>query len=165
MSRSLTIRFSLGHRRWLAGVFGLLWGSGLVWLAFHYFLRTEGELGPMPNPLEKWWLSLHGLAAFAALVAIGTALPVHARRGWELNRNRGTGVGMNSALAWLAATGYALYYFADPDTRPWLPWLHWVVGLGMPALIVLHIRRGRARRRPHPRATEHGHVSHRPHAG
>jgi hypothetical protein len=163
MSRPPSLRFSVNHRRWLAGVFGLLWGSGVLWLVFHYFLRTEGEFGPVPNPFEKWWLSLHGLAAFAALVAIGTVLPVHVRRGWDLNKNRATGLGMNGALAWLAVTGYALYYFADPDTRPWLPWLHWVAGLGMPALIALHIRRGRARRRPHARASEHGSPAHRSH--
>lgn len=152
MSRVPTIRLSPRHRRWLAGIFGLLWGSGALWLVFHYFLGAEGDYGPVPSPLEKWWLGLHGLAAFAALAAAGSVLPVHARRAWELNKNRATGLGMQAALAWLALTGYALYYFADPDTRPWLPWLHWAAGLGLPALVALHIGRGRARRKTRARA-------------
>lgn len=151
MPKSPPIRLSAQHRRWLAGIFGLLWVSGAAWLLFHYFLRTEGEFGPRPHVLEGWWLRLHALAAFATLVAIGTVLPVHVKRAWELKKNRGSGLAMKSALAWLALTGYALYYFADPETRPWLPWLHWVAGLAVPALFVLHIefgRRATARRRP-----------------
>lgn len=143
MVRPLAIRLGDRHRRWLTGVFGLLWLTGASWLLFHYFLVTEGEWGPRPHPLEIWWLRLHGLAAFAALVAAGSVLPVHVRRAWELRKNRASGLAMNAAVAWLALTGYALYYFADPEGRPWLPGLHWVVGCGAPALIVLHVRRGR----------------------
>ena len=128
-------------------MFGLLWGSGVLWLLFHYFLTTDGEYGPTPHALEKWWLSLHGLTAFAALYAAGTVLQAHALRAWRLNKNRRSGVGMKSALAWLTATGYALYYFADPEAWPWLPLLHWVAGLGMPLLLMLHIGRGRVRQR------------------
>ncbi len=144
MSKPPPIRLGARHRRWLAGVFGLLWASGVLWLGFHYFLRTEGDFGPRPHVLEIWWLRLHGLAAFAALVAIGTVLPVHVRRAWELKKNRGSGLTMKGALAWLALTGYALYYFADPEVRPWLPWLHWVAGLGLPVFFMLHIARGQA---------------------
>lgn len=145
MSRPQPIRFSRTHRHWLTGIFIALWLSGVLWLVFHYFLAAEGEFGPVPNVLEKWWLRLHGFAAFATLVAIGSVLPVHARLAWQLNKNRSTGLGMKGALAWLALTGYALYYFADAEARPWLPWLHWAAGLAVPALVVLHIRSGRGR--------------------
>lgn len=137
----------------------MLWSTGVLWLVFHYFLQSGGEFGPTPHALEKWWLSLHGLAAFAGLFAAGTVLPVHALRAWQLNKNRTTGVGMKGALAWLAVTGYALYYFADPEARPWLPWLHWVAGLGLPALITLHIGHGRRRRRVHRQAPIHTSVA------
>lgn len=143
MSKPPSIRLSVPHRRWLAAVFGALWVSGALWLWFHFFLRTEGAFGPAPHALEGWWLRLHGLAAFAALVAVGTVLPAHAGRAWALKKNRGSGLAMKTALAWLALTGYALYYFADPEARPWLPWLHWVAGLAVPAVLVLHIERGR----------------------
>lgn len=151
MAKPPPIRLSAPHRRWLAGVFGLLWVSGALWLLFHYFLRTQGEFGPRPHVLEGWWLRLHALAAFTALVVIGTVLPVHVQRAWHLKKNRSSGLAIKSVLAWLAFTGYALYYFADPETRPWLPWLHWVAGLAIPVLFVWHIELGRratARRRP-----------------
>lgn len=145
MHKIQPIRFSRAHRRWLTGVFSLLWGSGTLWLVFHYFQAVDGEFGPRPHALEKWWLRLHGLMAFAALFAVGTVLQAHALRAWPLRKNRITGLSMKGALAWLAVTGYALYYFADPETRPWLPWLHWVAGLGLPAFIALHVLRGRRR--------------------
>jgi hypothetical protein len=72
-------------------------------------------------------------------------LPVHARRAWHLKKNRVSGLAMKLLLAWLAATGYALYYFATDANEAWLPLLHWVVGLAFPLLLVWHIRRGRAR--------------------
>jgi hypothetical protein len=131
------------HRRGLAGVFGLLWVSGLLWLVYHYFLRAEGPFGPRPHPLEGWWLRLHGLAAFGALLAVGSLLPLHARGGWVLRKRLRSGLTTLGTFAWLGFTGYALYYFADPEERAWLPWLHWAAGLAVPVLLVAHVRRWR----------------------
>lgn len=141
----LQIRFSPDHKRYIYGVVTLLWVSGALWLLFHYFLRTPGEFGTQAHPLESWWLRLHGLAAFASLVVIGSVLPVHARRAWQLKKNRGSGLSMKVITFWLSITGYALYYFASDTNAGWLPLLHWIVGLALPLMLVVHIRRGRAR--------------------
>lgn len=141
----LPIRFPKPHRRVLYGVFALLWLSGALWLGFHYFLQVPGEFGASANPLEPWWLRLHGLTGFVMLVAIGSVLPIHTRRAWHLHKNRSSGFAMHAALLWLSLTGYALYYFASDANEAWLPLLHWVAGLAMPLLLIWHIRRGRAR--------------------
>ena len=141
----LPIRFAKPHKHALYAVFMLLWLSGAVWLTLHYFLRVPGEFGVSAHPLEIWWLRLHGLMAFAALVAIGSVLPIHARRAWHLKKNRRSGLAMKSVFFWMAATGYALYYFACDDNESWLPLLHWIVGLALPLMLVFHIRVGRAR--------------------
>jgi len=143
----LPIRFAIPHKRLLYAVFVLLWLSGALWLAFHYFLRLPGAFGASAHPLEIWWLRLHGLMGFAALVALGSVLPAHARRAWQLKKNRASGLALKSISLWLAATGYALYYFASDANQAWLPLLHWIVGLTLPLMLALHIRRGRAR--PH----------------
>jgi len=153
----LHIRFSPDHKRAMYAVFLLLWLSGALWLAFHYFLQAPGDFGPQAHPLENWWLRLHGLAGFAALVVIGSVLPVHARRAWQLKKNRRSGLSMKLIFFWLAATGYALYYFASETNAAWLPALHWSVGLGLPLLLLFHIRRGRARHKlSHKPATAPG---------
>lgn len=146
MYKPLPIRFSKPHKHTLYAVFSLLWLSGSLWLAFHYFLRVAGEFGANAHPLEIWWLRLHGLMAFAVLVVIGSVLPIHSRRAWHLKKNRSSGLAMKSILLWMAATGYALYYFASDDNEAWLPLLHWIVGLSLPLMLVLHIRLGRARK-------------------
>ena len=61
------IRFAAPHKRALYAVFVLLWLSGALWLAFHYFLRVAAEFGATAHPLEIWWLRLHGMMGFAAL--------------------------------------------------------------------------------------------------
>ena len=151
------IRMNARHKRTLYGIVLALWASGALWLLFHYFLRVAGEFGETAHPLENWWLRLHGLMAFAALVAIGSVLPIHARRAWQLNKNRRSGLMMKLYLLWLALTGYALYYFLSESNEAWLPWTHWIAGLALPLLGVLHIRIGRRRtsRRSPLRETTH----------
>lgn len=152
----LQIRFSPDHKRTIYSVFALLWASGALWIVFHYFMRVPGEFGLQAHPLENWWLRLHGLAAFASLVVIGSVLPVHARRAWQLKKNRSSGLSMKIIFFWLGATGYALYYFASESNENWLPLLHWIVGLALPLLLIFHIRRGRARSKVlHKAATAH----------
>jgi hypothetical protein len=124
--------------------------SGALWLTFHHFYRIPGEFGERAHPLELWWLRLHGLMAFAVLAALGALLPIHARRAWMLGKNRVTGLTMEGVFCWLAITGYALYYFASDANEAWLPLLHWIVGLPLPLMLVVHIRHGRHRARGLP---------------
>lgn len=165
MPRSpLPIRFGHAHRRALYGVLLGLWLSGALWLLFHCFFFAPGEFGPTPHPLEKWWLRLHGLFAFATLVALGSVLPVHVRGAWQKRKNRATGVTLTAWVLWLAATGYALYYFATEANEAWLPVLHWAPALALPLALQYHVRRRRARpaRRIPPMPASAGMHSHQP---
>jgi hypothetical protein len=139
------IRFTAPHKKFLYSVFSLLWLSGALWLVFHYFMRVPGEFGITPHPAEIWCLRLHGLMVFAVLVALGSVLSNHARRAWQLNKNRYSGLLMKVLLLWLAITGYALYYFASEGNENWLPVLHWGAGISVPLMLVSHIRMGRKR--------------------
>jgi hypothetical protein len=143
----MPIRLAASHRKFLYSVFSLLWLSGVLWLIFRYFMRMAGEFGVTPHPAEIWWLRMHGLMVFAVLFALGTVLPVHARRAWQLRKNRPSGLLMKSLFMWLALSGYALYYFSGESNENWLPVLHWGAGIGVPLMIVIHIRMGRNRAR------------------
>ena len=139
------IRFTAPHKKFLYSIFSLLWLSGALWLVFHYFMRVPGEFGITPHPAEIWCLRLHGLMVFAVLVALGNVLSNHARRAWQLKKNRYSGLLMKVLLLWLAITGYALYYFASEGNENWLPVLHWGAGISVPLMLVSHIRMGRKR--------------------
>ncbi len=131
------------QRRAHYGVIGVLLVSGLMWLAAHYFMRPVGEFGAVIHPLEPWSMKLHGAAAMASLWLLGTLLQVHVKRALLAGRNLVAGWSMIAVLCALVVTGYALYYIAGEDTRPWWSGSHWVLGLLLPALLLLHVLTGR----------------------
>lgn len=155
INRHPPIRLGPGQQRWFYSSVVVLWASGTLWLAFHYFLSTAGAFGPEPHPLEPWWLRLHGLAVMIGLVTLGSVAIHHAGRAWQLRKNRLMGAGLTIAFAWLAVSGYALYYFSTDANQAWLPLLHWIPGLALPAVLGWHIRAGRARQRPRRAPTLH----------
>ena len=127
------------QRRW--GVYTValgIWGSGLAWLVVRYFLRRQGEFGPEVNPLEPWALKLHGAFAFATLWTLGLLWSVHILNGWGAKRRRWSGVALLSISLFLTLTGYLLYYAGGDEARAVISPLHWVAGLGAPALFLLH---------------------------
>jgi hypothetical protein len=135
------------HQAYLYAIGVILVLSGALWLWFHYFVRIEGDFGPTLHPLEPWWLRVHGISAAAFLIGFGTVLPGHVRRAWSAARNRVTGVIFFSVMLTLTVTGYLLYYVGDEAIRAAMSLVHWVVGLALPLLAVLHVWRGRVWRR------------------
>lgn len=122
---------------------GLLTASGLMWLVAHYFMRPSTEFGVVVHPMEPWSMKLHGAAAMASLWLVGTLLQVHIRRAFLAKRNLWTGWSMIAVLATLVLSGYALYYIAGEDSRPWWSAIHWLLGLLLPTLLFLHVLTGR----------------------
>ena len=137
------MRLPAWQRRSFHGVCGVLFVSGVAWLAAHFFLRPVNEFGVAVNPLEPWSMKLHGAAAMAVLWLVGSMLYLHIRRGLALRRNLLAGWSMIGLLGLLTLTGYALYYIAGEDSRPVWSVLHWIAGLLLPALVWLHVRSGR----------------------
>src|SRR5437879_2284855 len=100
------IRLSGRHRLWFHGIFVVLFLSGALWWIFHNWVQVKGEFGPTPHPAEKWWLKLHGAAAMAALIVLGTLIPTHVKRGWRAQRYRTNGIFLVAVCLLLIGTGY-----------------------------------------------------------
>ena len=141
------LRLGRWHRLLLYGSVGALWVTGAAWLVFHRFVQVQGELGPQPHWLERWWLDLHGLFVFVGLLVLGPLLIQHAPRGWRTRRSRVLGLTLVVVLGWLIASGYGLYYVPDLLSPGVLSALHWIVGLAAPLPLVAHVWRGRRGRR------------------
>ncbi len=137
------MRLSTGHRQWIYWSGAALFATGALWLVFHYFLRTHGEFGDTAHPLEVWWLCLHGACAMLVQVVLGSLLPIHVRRGWHQRKNLLAGCVVSGVALLLIASGYALYYYGGEAARPWISAFHWMLGLGVPLLLVWHIWLGR----------------------
>lgn len=131
------------HRFALYGMVAALFISGLAWLLAHFFLRVASEFGESNHPLEHWSMQFHGALILPLSFLAGGLLFQHMRRAHRAGRNRNSGWSMIVLLLWLALTGYALYYFASENLRPYWSLVHWVAGCALPLLLWLHIRLGR----------------------
>jgi hypothetical protein len=127
------------RRRWVLYIVGAgVWLTGGLWLLFHYFLVKQGEVGPTTNPLEPWWLKLHGAFGFAAVWMFGLLWGIHIAKLWPHKRKRWSGAVLTGVFALLILSGYLLYYVGDDRFRPVISALHWVVGLACPIFWVCH---------------------------
>lgn len=126
---------------------GALWLSGSAWLLLHYFGQTKGEFGPETNPVEPWMMKAHGLFLIPALLGIGGMFVAHIPRGWSHLRQRVAGIALCVTLALLIGSGYLLYYVGDEAARGWTSFVHWGIGLGLPAIFLWHYLNGLAARR------------------
>ena len=129
--------------RWRRGVEWAVVGltlSGVAWLMARYVFVSETEFG---RQLPSWAarvLAIHGGVAMLSLVAIGAWLPMHVVP--RLRRSTGlvTGVSQLGLLAVLAVSGFGLYYLADESSRPAWSVVHWIAGLVLAALLLVHRR-------------------------
>jgi peptidoglycan/LPS O-acetylase OafA/YrhL len=140
------------QRQAIDGSGALLLASGAVWLLLHY-----GRGDELPHPLEPWSMRLHGLASFVSLFMLGVLAAFHVPHGWRATARHGLRQPGRAQRRWglllcvlaaaLAASGYALYYFAPDNVRPALGGAHSAAGAAMAGALLAHRR---ARRRDHP---------------
>lgn len=131
---------SLGRstRLSLYAVCGGVWISGALWLLFHNFLPKRGEFGPEVNPLEPWFLKVHGAFAVAAIWMFGWMWSMHVTKLWPFSWRRWSGGLMAGVGAWLILSGYLLYYVGDDKARSVVSILHWGIGLAAPVFFLWH---------------------------
>jgi hypothetical protein len=139
------MRLSPRHKIAFYTVLAVVFASGALWAWLHYFARGENDFGS--SRAETWMLTIHGLFAAASLLLIGSLLPLHVKFAWRTERNRFNGIFFISIVGLLILSGYGLYYIGNERLRLWTSWTHFVVGLALPVLLVVHIWRGRASRK------------------
>ena len=134
------VRLNPLHRRLFYLVFGVVWGSGFVWLVAEWL--RDPSLGPARTPLQILCMKTHGAAMLVFLAMLGTLLS-HVRRGFAVKTNRLSGaytIGVNGALA---LTGWLVYYVTEDAARQWSSVIHWSVGLSILPLLYAHTQLGR----------------------
>ena len=143
------VQLSVPARRALYATLVALIGSGAWWLGAHFAATLFGSVADDLRRLarESLALKVHGAAAFVTLLALGAMAAHHVRRGWALDRNRGSGSFVLACFAVLILTGYALYYLVGDDTRASISLAHWVLGLALAPALVIHVILGRRSRR------------------
>ena len=112
-----------------------------------------------PGPATTLVMQVHGAAAMLMLVVLGMLLIQHVPAGWAAGTNRKSGGLMLSSLAWLAVSGYLLYYAGGEVLRSYAAQSHLWVGIAAGGVVGWHIRRSALtrRRRRCAYAFEHAH--------
>ena len=147
MLRSV-IRLSRRHEWAIYLVTGVVFVTGAGWAWLHYFVPASSEIDNAFHSATKWMLNLHGAAAMATLIALGTLLPYHVKFAWRARRNRRTGSTLLVTLTVLIVSGYGLYYIGDERLRAWTSYSHLWVGLVLPLFLASHVARGKRRNPP-----------------
>jgi hypothetical protein len=145
-------------RRWSVYLVGFgLWLTGVLWLIYHYYMTRKTLFGVEQNPLEQRWLELHGMFGFASLWTVGLLWGVHVLLGWRSRSRRWTGSVLVGVLVVLIATGYLIYYPPSDESLPLISKIHWIVGLVLPLVFLIH-RFFRMRRNGRPSAGQNHRV-------
>lgn len=144
------VRLPLWQLRTVYWSFGVLSVSGLVWLALHALAVATTPLNSdnlsLPSPAKAWALRIHAASALAALIALGSVLPLHVRTAWHRHKSRTSGSVNLLVMSVLTLTGYALWYASEGGLKEWSAWLHWALGCVLPLALVIHIILGRRAR-------------------
>jgi len=121
------------QRQLLYWASAILLASGAYWALVHY-------AGARPYLSEALLMKLHGAAAMALLVSIGSVLPAHVPTGWATKRSRSSGSLMLAGFAALTVTGYLLYYAGNEALREGTSYLHLAIGLALPFALGVHLK-------------------------
>jgi hypothetical protein len=143
--RPESIRLKRAYRSCLYIVLALLFFTGTAWACWNYLVARPGDFEAVA---KAWAMKIHGAAAMAILVLIGTLLTGHVKFAWRARRNRGNGALLLGVFGVLTITGYGLYYGGGEQLRAWTSWIHLGLGLSIPLLIALHLVLGKRTRPP-----------------
>jgi hypothetical protein len=138
-----SIRLKRLQKYFLYAVLALLFLSGVGWTYWTYLAAWPDDF---QATAKAWAMKIHGAAAMAVLVLIGMLLSGHVRFAWRARRNQVNGSVFLSVFAVLTVTGYGLYYAGGEMLREWTHWIHLLVGLALPILLLIHIFLGRRTR-------------------
>jgi len=105
--------------------------SGCLYLIGHEFQIERSTLG------NHNVLSLHGIFAMIATLALGSVLPFHLKAGLKSKKKWLSGFSQLGLLLALLTTG-ALLYYGPAEIRDGAVITHWVVGLIFFTIFLLH---------------------------
>jgi uncharacterized membrane protein YbjE (DUF340 family) len=119
--------------------FVVLFVTGAAWLVADKLKESADVWQSIAANL----LMVHGGAAIVTLMLLGALIPLHLRRTWRAGKNLFTGTAMATFNVVLIATAFGLYYHGSEEVRPWMSRIHYVFGLALPALLLVHVIWGR----------------------
>ena len=118
----------------------VMFATGVSWWLLDLFGQREGDFGPEKHPAQFFLIRIHGALAMGMMMIFGGLLATHIRHYWRKRKNRVTGLVLVGTWTLLMASAYILYYAAGDTVRVTAHWTHVILGLGLPAWLLLHLR-------------------------
>lgn len=115
--------------------------TGVIWTFIRYAPVAGINVDPEAVAISAWVLRIHGGAAVAVSILLGTLLNAHVPKGWNSARSKISGVGTLGITAFLIVTGYLLYYQGGEFSRLMTSYGHILAGLLLPIFILAHVQR------------------------
>ena len=84
-------------------------------------------------------MKIHGGAAMALLVLVGSLMTEHIPGGWRGERNKVSGVSTLALFCVLGLSGYVLYYAGSEVFRTVASYVHLGTGIALLVPVVVHI--------------------------
>lgn len=136
------------YRRGLYLAFAASWFSGLGFFILDTFFQIETEFGLQKHGWQNPALTLHGAAAFIMMMWFGSLLAAHMPFGWRATKGknaglRNWGIALVGAVGLQVFTAYCLYYMAWEIPREVIKWVHLIIGVTLPLLVIGHVVTGR----------------------
>ncbi|MEM8930622.1 MAG: hypothetical protein AAGE94_05575 [Acidobacteriota bacterium] len=144
---AITARFSTLYRLAFLALVAIAWTSGGSFFALDTWVTVEGEFGPEKHPWQTDILRVHGATAFLMMISFGAILSAHVPAGWRARSMRASGVVVITVVSLLVITAWLLYYLGDEGIRRIVTFVHLGLGLSLPVVLWIHLRRSARRRR------------------
>jgi hypothetical protein len=135
------MRLNTSFRYSIYAAFAALVLTGGGWLVADW--QKDVSSDEVWQQVAACMLMVHGGAAMLALLLLGALIPVHLLRAWRAKKNRISGGIVATLNVALILTAFGLYYLGSEALRPWLSWIHIVIGFALAAMLPIHVMLGK----------------------
>ena len=143
---NISLTISKRYRYFFYCVLGLSLVTGVAFWVFRRFFMVEGDFGPESHFLQYPMLQIHGFSAFVMMMSLGAIFASYIPKTWSSKRARKSGLFILIATSLSIVSAYILYYLVSEDWHEWLGNGHAIVGILLPAILLLHIKKARISR-------------------
>jgi len=144
---NISLTINKRYRYFFYCVLGLSLVTGIAFWLLRRFGMVEGDFGPESHFLQYPMLQIHGFSAFVMLMSLGAIFASHIPKTWSSGRARKSGLFILIATSFSIISAYILYYLVSEGWHEWLGNIHAVVGVLLPAILIVHIQKARLSRR------------------
>lgn len=117
-------------RNLILSCFTVLFLTGLSLAPSVFSHRLDYEVPWTPEANTRILLAAtHLLSAIVVCLFVGALLAIHVRQEWGKKKNRSSGIGILSSLAYLTITGIGLYYLGNKSFILFSSLSHLIIGI------------------------------------